>query len=72
MIAKTRLPRQWLLKDGTEGVARGLPVAKDMRITGVSKATATRDLAELFAIGAVSRIGQARATTYELNIGDQD
>lgn len=54
------------------GVARGLSVAKYMRITGVSKATATRDLAELFAIGAVSRIGQARATTYELNIGDWD
>lgn len=60
------------LKDGAEGVARGLSVAKYMRITGVSKATATRDLAELFAIGAVSRIGQARATTYELNIGDRD
>lgn len=60
------------LKDGAEGVARGLSVAKYMRITGVSKATATRDLAELFDIGAVSRIGQARATTYELNIGDRD
>lgn len=60
------------LKDGEEGVARGLSVAKYMRITGVSKATATRDLAELFALGAVNRIGQARATTYELNIGDRD
>lgn len=57
------------LRDGLDGVGRGLSVAKYMRITGVSKATATRDLGRLHSIGAVSRIGNARATSYVLDVG---
>ncbi len=55
-----------LFKDGEEGVVRGLSAAKYQRITGVSKPTATRDLAALASLGAVVPVGAGRAASYRL------
>ncbi len=55
-----------IFKDGEDGVARGLSAAKYQRMTGVSKATATRDLAALVSCGAVLSVGVGRAASYQL------
>ncbi len=55
-----------MFEDGEEGVAAGLSAAKWMRMTKVSKATATRDLAELAAHGAIVAEGDGMATRYRL------
>ena len=57
-----------LFRDGPSGVAAGLSAAKWMRMTKVSKPTATRDLEELVKIGAIIREGEGAATHYRLNI----
>ena len=56
-----------LFRDGPSGVAAGLSAAKWMRMTKVSKPTATRDLEELVKIGAIIREGESVATRYRLN-----
>lgn len=56
-----------LFRDGPSGVAAGLSAAKWMRMTKVSKTTATRDLEELVKIGAIIREGESVATRYRLN-----
>ncbi len=53
-----------MFKDGEDGVARGLSAAKYQRMTGVSKPTATRDLAALASCGAVLPVGVGRAASY--------
>ncbi len=55
-----------LFKDGADGVARGLSAAKYQRMTGVSKPTATRDLAEMMHCGALVLTGAGRAAHYQL------
>ena len=57
-----------LFRDGPSGVGAGLSAAKWMRMTKVSKPTATRDLEELAKIGAIIREGEGAATHYHLNI----
>ncbi|MGN0886719.1 MAG: DUF4172 domain-containing protein [Candidatus Spyradenecus sp.] len=56
-----------LFRDGPKGVAAGLSAAKWMRMTKVSKPTATRDLAELVSLGAIIPEGESVATHYRLN-----
>lgn len=56
-----------LFRDGPSGVAAGLSAAKWMRMTKVSKPTATRDLEELVKIGAIIREGESVATRYRLD-----
>ena len=51
---------------GPEGFEGGMTAAKYMRIAGTSKATATRDLAELAACGALAREQSGRNTRYRL------
>jgi Fic family protein len=51
---------------GPEGFEGGMTAAKYMRIVGTSKATATRDLAELAASGALAREQSGRNTRYRL------
>ena len=53
-----------MFRDGPAGVAAGLSAAKWMRMTKVSKPTATRDLAELVATGAI--IAEGEGVTPEL------
>ena len=57
-----------MFRDGPAGVAAGLSAAKWMRMTKVSKPTATRDLEALVQIGAVVREGESVATRYRMNL----
>lgn len=56
-----------MFKDGEEGVRTGLSAAKWERMAKVSKATATRDLAELERAGIIVAEGAGPATRYRLN-----
>ena len=56
-----------MFRDGLAGVAAGLSAAKWMRMTKMSKPTATRDLAELAATGAIIAENAAAQTRYRLN-----
>lgn len=59
---------QKMLQSGTTPFEGGMSAKKYMAITGISKATATRDLQDLLAIGAVRQIGEGRSVRYELTI----
>ncbi len=56
-----------MFRDGPRGVAAGLSAAKWVRMTKVSKPTATRDLSELEKTGAVIREGEGAAIRYRLD-----
>ena len=56
-----------MFEDGEAGAKAGLSAAKWMRMTKVSKATATRDLAELVDCGAIVAHGDGHQTHYRLN-----
>lgn len=82
LIEKTRLldrlngktnPRQEkalmpMLAEGTDGFVGGLSAQNYRTITGAASATATRDLAELVELGALTRAGERRYARYHLNI----
>lgn len=82
LLEKTRLldrlrgqlnPRQEkallrMFREGPKGFKGGLSASNYMRITGASPATATRDLADLVAKGALTRTGDRRHTRYYLPI----
>ena len=53
--------REWL-----DGFAGGLSAANYITIAGASRATATRDLRELVAMGALTKIGALKSTRYFL------
>jgi Fic family protein len=55
-----------MMDAGPEGFKGGMSAAKYISITGASKATATRDLQYLFAIGALTLSGGGRSTRYQL------
>ena len=55
-----------MFEDGEEGVKSGLSAAKWMRMAKVSKPTATRDLAELEAQGAIVSEGGGASLRYRL------
>jgi Fic family protein len=57
-----------LFEEGPEGFFGGLSAEKYIAITKASRATATRDLAELVEWGALTKTGQLRHTRYALNI----
>ncbi len=57
---------QKLLDAGPGGFAGGMSAAKYVNITGASKATATRDLADLAERGVLAVAGQGRGTRYTL------
>ena len=59
---------QRLLDDGDGGFLGGLNAEKYIKITGTSKATATRDLSELTRAGMLFTIGQGKALRYYINI----
>lgn len=58
-----------MLEEGPEGFKGGMSAQKYIRITGVSKATATRDLQDLANKGAFVVIGGGRSTRYDVNLG---
>lgn len=57
---------QRMLQAGDKGFEGGMTAKKYMAIAKVSKATATRDLQDLLAMGAVRPIGEGRNVRYEL------
>lgn len=57
-----------MMQAGTKGFEGGMSAKKYMVITDTSKATATRDLQHLLAIGAFKQMGSGRSVRYELNL----
>ena len=57
-----------MLREDPEGFKGGLSAGNYRRITGAPPATATRDLADLVAKGALSRTGEKKSTRYHLTI----
>lgn len=57
-----------MMDEGPNEFIGGMNAKKYMSITGVSKATATRDLQELVQLNIFSGLGSARSTRYILNI----
>jgi Fic family protein len=57
-----------MMEEGPKEFIGGMNAKKYMSITGVSKATATRDLQELVQLNIFSGLGSARSTRYSLNI----
>lgn len=58
-----------MFREGLEGFKGGLSAANYITITDTSRATATRDLQELVALGAMNQAGTLKSTRYHLNIG---
>lgn len=59
---------QRLLDDGEEGFLGGLNAEKYMKMTHISKATATRDLTDLLNNGLLRSTGQGKAVRYFLKV----
>ena len=57
-----------MLESGEDGFEGGMNARKYVALTVVSKATATRDLAQLARMEAVRSVGGGRSTRYELNL----
>jgi Fic family protein len=57
-----------MLREGPEGFKGGLGAGKYCAITGASSATATRDLVDLVAKGALVRAGERKHTRYNLGV----
>ena len=55
-----------MFREGPDGFKGGLSAENYISITGISRATATRDLQELVEIGALTRTGERRYTRYWL------
>lgn len=57
-----------MFREGLDGFKGGLSAANYITITGTSRATATRDLHELVAMGALTQTGMLKSTRYQLVI----
>jgi Fic family protein len=57
-----------MFSEGLEGFKGGLSAENYIKITKTSRATATRDLADLVKMGALFKTGELRYTRYWLNI----
>ena len=66
--ARQRKVLQRLLDDGDGGFLGGLNADKYIKMTGVSKATATRDLAGLVAAQLLWTTGQGKGVRYYVNV----
>ena len=57
-----------MFAEGPDGFQGGLSAGNYQTITGAASATATRDLAELVELGALSRQGERRYARYYLAV----
>ena len=57
-----------MFKEGQQGFKGGLSAENYIRITDAPRATATRDLQDLVAKGALTKTGELRYTRYNLNL----
>ncbi len=55
-----------MLKEGSGGFKGGMTAKKYMRITTISKPTATRDLQKLHELGVFQILGEGRNTSYQI------
>jgi Fic family protein len=60
-----------MFREGIDGFKGGLSAKNYISITRASRATATRDLQDLVAKGALVRTGELRHTRYHLNISEE-
>jgi len=60
-----------MFEEGPGGFKGGLSAENYLAITKTSRATATRDLAELVSLGALQKSGELRHTRYRLNLTAQ-
>jgi Fic family protein len=60
-----------MFREGIDGFRGGLSAENYISITRASRATATRDLQDLVAKGALVRTGELRHTRYHLNMSDR-
>jgi len=56
-----------IMEQGADGFEGGMTARKYMSITRASKATATRDLQQLYDLGVFTRYGGGRSVRYQLN-----
>ena len=59
-----------MFREGLSGFKGGLSAENYISITGVSRATTTRDLQGLVNKGALIKTGERKDTRYHLNIPD--
>jgi DNA-binding IclR family transcriptional regulator len=59
-----------MFQEGPSGFQGGLSADNYLKITGTSRATATRDLQDLVEKGALSRTGERRHTRYWLILSE--
>jgi Fic family protein len=59
-----------MFREGPDGFSGGLSAANYRAITGTAAATATRDLADLVAQGALTRTGERRYARYWVAVGE--
>lgn len=57
-----------MFREGIDGFEGGLSADNYIKISGTSRATATRDLQDLVEIGAFSKTGELKSTRYYLNV----
>ena len=57
-----------IMEQGADGFEGGMTAKKYMGVTQASKATATRDLQQLFDLGVFRREGGGRSIRYQLNL----
>lgn len=60
-----------MFEEGIDGFKGGLSAENYISITKTSRATATRDLRDLVAIGALTKTGELRHTRYYLNLSER-
>jgi Fic family protein len=61
-----------MFREGINGFRGGLSAENYISITKTSRATATRDLQELVALGALTKTGELRHTRYYLNLSTRE
>lgn len=61
-----------MFREGPGGFEGGLSADNYLKITGTSRATATRDLQDLVEKGALNRTGERRHTRYWLNLNERE
>jgi len=60
-----------MFREGIDGFKGGLSADNYIAITQASRATATRDLQDLVAKGALVRTGELRHTRYHLHLAEK-
>lgn len=71
LSARQRKVVNVLLDAGPGGFAGGMSTRKYQSLTGASRATSSRELVELEALGLLVSSGEGRSTRYDVKLDDQ-